>query len=440
MNPKVKNGLFLLFIFLFIIITALAWLSASGYKLNLDKPIKWGRVLQKTGMLNLATLPKGAYIYLDNKPQKKTNFSLFKKDYLTTPIKIKNLLPGDYLLRLEKENYWPLEKRIKIEPGQTTFAEDINLFKNDSPFLISESAPGKLLISPNNYYLYLEARGEIYNIRDNLFLNTQLEAGSNGSWMKNNYFFTNGQIVQTDKDNLLDLTTIIGAGATNWRYNNFDEKIYFINQNEISHFDSEYKTINSLIKGEKYLDYIVLGSDIFVITDNNKIYLKKYSLKNLDFLGEIELPSFGKYNFIGQSAQFLELYDKTNKTLYLINVNNLSEIDLINNVQSWSWLNEEELLFTNGWEINIFNLISGQASLVTRVGENINSILYHKKGRYFIFTTNNNINVGDFKDGSFIKILSAENIFEPVLDEKNDLLFFNATIDNITGAYKLLLQ
>jgi len=441
MNSRVKNFLFLLFIFLFIIITTFTWLYASGYKFNISWPIRWNRVLQKTGMLNLATLPKGAYIYLDDKAQKKSAFSVLKKDFLTTPVKIKNLLPGDYLLRLEKENYWPLEKRVKIEPGQTTFAEDINLFINDLPLLISESAPGQIIISPSNNYLFIQSTGEIFNLKTNEILDLKINPNLLGVWMKNSdKFFSNGNIIEADKNNLIDLTKNVGSSVSNWHYNNANDRIYFINQNEISRLEADYKTSTTLIRGEKYLAYEIRGDNLFVIVENNKINLKNYSLKNNSLISEIELPLMGKYELITANNKYLGVYDSANTTLYLINPSNLQDVDVIKNITDWSWLNNDEILFTNGWEISVFNLSRGESNLITRVGENINRVLYHKKGRYFIFSTQNNLNVGDFKDGSYITIFSANEIAYPALDEKNNLLYFYANTSNVQGIYKLLLQ
>jgi len=441
MNSKLKNFLFLLFIFLFIIITAFAWLSASGYKFNLSWPIKLNRVLQKTGGLNLATTPRGAYIFLDDKQQKSSSFNFLNKDFLTTPIKLKDLLPGDYLLRFEKENYWPLEKRIRIESGQTTFTENINLFINDLPLLVASGTPGELIISPDNNYLFIQSSGQIINLENNEILGVKLEKNTTGTWMENNNsFFAMGKIVDAEKDNLLDLTITIGSGATNWHYNGFDNRLYFINQNEISRLDSNHKIISPVISGEKYLDYQPRENNIFVITENNKINLKNYSLSGPTLLQEIELPATGKYQFIFKNDKYLELYDSDNKTLYLINPSNLQDVSVIKNIIDWTWLSENKILFTNGWEISIFNLANSESDLITRVGESINRVLYHERANYFIFTTQNSLNVGDFRDGSFQSILTASEITYPVLDEKNDLLYFFAKINDESGIYKLLLQ
>ena len=271
-------------------------------------------------------------------------------------------------MRLEKTNYWPLEKRVKIESGQTTFLEDINLFINNLPFFITSGAPGELIISPDNNYLYAQTSGMVIDLKNNQLLTAKLEENSSGVWLKDNNFFSEGKIIETTKNNLLDLNKTIGSGATNWRYGNTNNKLYFINQNEISHLDSDYKTIKSVIRG-KYLDYEIRENNIFVITESNKISLKNYSLSNLILEGEIELPLMGKYELVLKNSKYIELFDRENKTLYLINPSNLQDIDLIKNISDWTWIREDEMIYTNGWEINTYNLVNSKSNLITRVGK-----------------------------------------------------------------------
>ena len=188
------------------------------------------------------------------------------------------------------------------------------------------------------------------------------------------------------------------------------------------------------------MDYEIRENNIFVITESNKISLKNYSLSNLILEGEIELPLMGKYELVLKNSKYIELFDRENKTLYLINPSNLQDIDLIKNISDWTWIREDEIIYTNGWEINTYSLTSSKSNLITRVGENISRVLYHKKGNYFIFATSANLNVGDFQDGSYQSILSATEINYPVLDEKNNLLYFYAKINDELGIYKLILQ
>src|SRR3989344_4788562 len=63
-------------------------------------------------------------------------FKFNKNNFIVTPAKIKNLLPGEYNLSLELNGYSGWQKKLTIYPGSSTFAEDIYLFKNDLPVQI----------------------------------------------------------------------------------------------------------------------------------------------------------------------------------------------------------------------------------------------------------------------------------------------------------------
>lgn len=433
--------MFYFFIVIFSIMTVLISLYASGYKFNLSWPLRFNRLLQKTGMLNVATVPKNAYIFLNDKEQTGAVFSLFKKDSLTTPNKIKNILPGEYTLRLEREGYWSYEKKIRIDSGQTTFAEDINLFRSDSPLFLNSdlSAP---LINGNGRYLYLKTSGQIINLKDDSLLPIKADSNTDGHWIKNgDKLFAGGKILDLDNNSIQDLTTTVGAGASSWYYSDSDDHIYYANAYAINRLESGNKTATVLLKGENYLSYEPRGENIFaVVKTGNKISLKSYALKTGIKLEELELPTVGNYAFKQENANYLCLYDKQNLTLYLIDPLSINNTTVIKGIKSWSWLNGEEIIYNNDWEINTFNIKTGRSSLITRVSEAINNVIWHHSGRYFIFSTASNLNAADLQTGTVTSISQALNIDNLALDEKNNLLYFQANVNNQLGLYKLLLQ
>ncbi len=433
--------MFYFFVVIFSIMTVLISLYASGYKFNLSWPLKFNRLLQKTGMLNVATVPKNAYIFLNGKEQTGAVFSLFKKDFLTTPNKIKNILPGEYTLRLEREGYWPYEKKIRIDSGQTTFAEDINLFRSDSPLFLNSdlSAP---LINGNGHYLYLKNSGQIINLKNDSLLALKADSNADGHWIKNgDKLFAGGKILDLGNNSIQDLTTIVGTGASSWYYSDNDDHIYYANSYAINRLESGNKTATVLLKGENYLSYEPRGETIFaVVKTGNKISLKSYSLKTGVKLEELELPTVGNYAFKQDNADYLCLYDNQNLTLYLIDPLSINNTTVIKGIKSWSWLNGEEIIYNNDWEINTFNIKTGRSSLITRVSEAINNVIWHHSGRYFIFSTAGNLNAADFQTGTVTSISRALNIDDLALDEKNNLLYFQANVNNQPGLYKLLLQ
>lgn len=118
MSPKTRNYLFIFFIVFFIVGTVLISLYASGYRLSLSWPLKFNRLLIKTGALNLDTNPRGAVIYLNGQARNEAALLSFKKNILTTPAKIRNLLPGEYDLTLERDGYWPFQKKSIFIPAR----------------------------------------------------------------------------------------------------------------------------------------------------------------------------------------------------------------------------------------------------------------------------------------------------------------------------------
>jgi hypothetical protein len=83
-----------------------------SYKFN-PKTFKFA----KAGLIGIKTQPQGASVYLNGK-------LLDEK----TPCTINELLPGEYNIRLELEDYYSWESQVSIEAGQATRIEKIILF------------------------------------------------------------------------------------------------------------------------------------------------------------------------------------------------------------------------------------------------------------------------------------------------------------------------
>lgn len=89
-----------IFVFIFSIVflgTFAAIKFASGYRLDLS-----GRRLKPTGLLSVTSEPKGAPVFVNDKLKTATD------DALSLP-------PGDYLIKITKEGFFPWQKNLKIE-------------------------------------------------------------------------------------------------------------------------------------------------------------------------------------------------------------------------------------------------------------------------------------------------------------------------------------
>jgi len=443
MSKKVRDYLLIIFIILFILLTVGISLYASGYKFNLSWPLKFNRLLQKTGMLAVATEPSRSLIYLNDKLQKDLSFKPWKKDYLLTPTKIKNILPGEYELRLEQAGYWPYKQRIFINSGETTFVEDVNLFKENIPLLILATPESDLALSPDKKHLYLQAAKKIITLKQpEQIRSLNFAEITNGLWLKNNKLLAAGIIFDPIKENGdVNYAVLIGAGATNWYLDESTGRLYYQNKSSLNRLDINKKTNSLLISGDDYLAFAPRGEKLFTVVKNeNQIKLRAYLLKDSELESESILPSSGHYVFVNDIPNYLAVYDDQNKTLYLFNEDNLNNgPTVIRNIKNWA-ANDNYLVYTNDFEIYIFNLSNSRVDLVTRRSEEIDKIIWNTAGNYLIFSGPTTLNVLDFKNGNATLLFRAEKILSPVFDEKNNTLYFWAKIGEQSGVYKILLQ
>jgi hypothetical protein len=444
MSKKIRDYIFILFIIFFVAGTGLVSLYASGYKISLDWPPKMNRLLTKTGMVAVDSKPGGATVYLNDEPQAVFSLNPWKKEYLTTAAKVKNVLPGEYTLSLKLDGYWPLNKKISVYPGQTTFIEDINLFRNDLPLLVSAMPQGELGLNPNYRYLSLAGAKKIITLKTGQEKSLGEGDWTAGRWLQDKpLFFANGKISSPENSgNDLDYAALIGAGASDWYYDEDNSRIYYKSQGAISYLKISDRTSQVAVSGGDYLTYEPRGSELFVVlNEGGRTILRHYSLDNQKASQEISLPSVGRYRFISKNQSYLSLYDDQNKTLYLINPGDLKNgLKTIKNIVSWEWLDAETLIYHNNWEIYLFDLRQKDAALLTRVGEEIKRIIWNKDSDYLIFSTADSLNAFDLKIGTITKILKTEQIYSPVLDDKNDILYFWAKIGQSEGAYSLRLK
>lgn len=448
MSKKSRDYLLLVFGILFVIITIVTSLYASGYKFNLTWPIKWNRLLQKTGMLAAATIPSKAIIYLNDKPQNDLSLNPWKKDYKVTPAKIKNLLPGEYELRFEAEGYWPYKQKINIYSGETTFVEDVNLFKENTPLKVLDVAESELEISPDNKYIYVPEANKIISLKDDNTRDLKLSDNSNYNnthnfWLNNNKLFINGVIFDPQKEsNDNNYAAAIGNGANNWTIDNSSSYLYYQNDKSINQLNASNKTSSLIISGETYLDYEINSDKLFALTlSNNQIKLNSYSFNGTKVDDSWILPSSGHYRFMKRVGSFLSIYDDQNKTLYLFEDKKLSNGPLtIMNINNWALYNNQALIYTNDFEIYIFNFSNSRSDLITRRSEKINDIIWNQSGNYLIFSGDKTLNVFDFKNRNTTLLLNTKKINAPVLDMKNDNLYFWAKINEQEGVYKMLMQ
>lgn len=123
MHITLRRIIFAFFLTIFIVSAPLIVLYTAGYRLNI-----YNRHLQQTGVLAIATFPRGGNIVFNGQ-------SLAQK----TPYVIQRIMPNIHDVTLQKKGYHDWTQRIRVEEGKTSYIT-ARLFAESEPELLDQNA------------------------------------------------------------------------------------------------------------------------------------------------------------------------------------------------------------------------------------------------------------------------------------------------------------
>lgn len=448
MTIKTRRILYITFILAFLIAVPLITSYAAGYKFSFNQ-----RSFQKTGLLIIDSKPRGAKIYLNNKEQKLFLRKYIKKDggHINTPAKIKSLIPGEYNIKLELNGYWDWQKKLNIEGGETTFAENINMFKKDLPVLLNQGKFEKLYLSPDNQNLLSLSPNntKLINLSTEEEVNIKTELNNNILWSPNNKLIIIGkEVINTDSlsENInIEKNTGENIKKIKWGKNN--NEIFYIGErdNSIKSFSLSSKTKKNIINSEGVVDFLIKDNHLFVVNKIEKnTVLNIYDINSKNFIRSIDLPSLAVYSFINPEHNLINLYDEKHQSLYLIDPLSYFPLrETINNVKIAHWVDNNKLLWANDFEIWLSDINNNKKELITRISNPITEVIWHPSDNYIIYLADNTINIIELdkrEKRNIIEVIKLDDISEISLNEKGDVLYFNGSIGSQKGIYKLSIQ
>ncbi|MCF7820472.1 MAG: PEGA domain-containing protein [Candidatus Pacebacteria bacterium] len=445
MNKQVRSALFYAFIFLFLILTFLISLYAAGYKLNLSWPLKLDSLLLKTGTLEISTSPKGATVFLE-KEQKV--FLANQDKYLgehKTPAKINQLFPGSYDLKLELEGYWPWQDKIEIESGKALYVNNLILFKKSLPLLIYTSLTQDIYISPDYNYLLLPFSKKVINLKKDEIIN--LPENKFSAWQfstDSQKLITDTYIFNLDNQEILSFDQNKDKALKNLKCSDNKKISFYQINNDIFELNLDSQTSDKILSLNSCQDYLIKENNLFSLeNESQKTYLRKYSLKG-ELLKSLELPYNLNYQFLELDNGFINIVHRKNQQLYIIDIDNQYHPikAKINNFQQGTWQGSNNLLYANDFEIYSYNLSSDTFELITRVSTKIENLMWHPDRDYIIYSTQDSFYIINWQSQGYTstKILSLQEIQSPILDIKNNQVYFSGKIGQQSGIYKLSVQ
>ncbi len=442
MNKKSRDRLFGSFVFLFIIITFILSLIATGYRFNLSWPINFNHLLQKTGTIALDSNPKGAKITINGEQKKGLMvLSLFNdKNDLVTPVKIKNLLPGEYIISFNMDGYWPYEKKLRVNATQTTYLENVILFKKGLAVNINTGEAQDIDYSPNNHYAWLKKDQTIIDLKKEVVIYHHLLPTIN--WTDNDKLISeSSKIVNLETAATTDYQAAIGTPQEAQLINN---KIIYLNNNNLTIYNISDRISKAVASDGEIINYQAGSKNILVvIKKDNKVRLESFSIDNGQKINTVDLLiEAKKFKIKEEDSNTISLIDEDHKLLYLIDANNkLSILDTFRGLGAYKWKGDGQFIYALGSEIYMHDLKQDKSWLINRLSEEVNSLAW-SSNNYLIYAGQKNIGIINLSDGrnDVTVILTGDNIASLNLDDKNQILYFYGLFNSQSGLYKIGLR
>ena len=427
-------------------------LYASGYTLE---P---GFKVRKTGALIADSEPKEAEVIIEGYTRKNIISRLLGEDGTNakTPAKIKNLAPGRYDITLHKEGYYDWKKNLEIKPGESTYIEDVSLFKKGEKILLNSGNYAFGVVSPDKKLAAFAGKSElaIFSIDEDDSLQILFSTSSNSSdlseisWSPNSKSLISGKLLFFEKDwnNPLDLKKLIGDSISRISWETENGAFYYVNQDFLWKYDVDSKRSKEIIALKNIKNYSVDDNLLFYLENlKNASNLNVRNLKTDKVERSLSLPS-SEYVFWAKGAsEYVNVFDSAHKILYLADpFSSYRPIyESIANVDFAEWVDNEKLLYASLHEIWIFNSKSRSKTLLTRISDEINSIAWHPGNNYALYATDKEIftiELDDREKYNITRIISAENIGAMEIDKQGDAIYFISATNGQKGAYKYFIR
>jgi len=429
-----------IFILAFFIISPLLVFYTAGYHYDFKNGI-----IRQTGAISIDILPKSATVYLNN-----------NKIDIKIPIRLKNVNPGKYKIKISQEGFYDWEKEVTLESRQTIYIKEIKLIKKSQPQKITEGEISNLNLSPDNKYLVYQkniSNRQEFFLRD---LNSQKETSLLSSndkekikvdWSpRSNYLTLSNeslskiQIFNTQKieDNWY-LNSIETNKISKWQWGNgYENEIYYSTKNQLIVINVANKQ-KTVISKNNLLDWYSDNRQIWTIqktTSTNQLLIIKNTFgfaQNFLQLNNIDINN-NQNNWRFVSAVNNEL---------LLKKPNQSDMLLIYNDKQYNFYGEKFLsskynnwwIMWTPWEITTYSR-GEEPFLLNRSGEQLQKVVvldeYNTLGLIWADKM-----TALFPYYFVNHILINQKINDAEADSQNRMLLFSAEINEQKGLWQI---
>lgn len=452
MSKNFRGIIYIFFVLLFLASVPMVLLYTAGYKYNFKK---WR--LDRTGVLFLESIPRGAKILLNN------------KKFGETPARLPALLPEDYQIKLQKSGYLSWQKTLAVLPGQTTFANTIFLPKDTASEYIFETIARTLTLSPSGKIMLLAGRDASLNDRRQNYLELGFyEIGNNKYRAVLNLPYS--EILPEIK--WLDDKMVMVRGASR-------VFLLLVDRTEPIFLSSEFGTpVNKIEPDEAQSDVILVQTGRmlwrFNIKNSQKEFVEKYNfdtyslqggliyfirqdLKNLYLASrpitdksDIAIKNLlqiknVKYEFLDSPDGFILL--RSGENITLVKLNPEPRVILQTEAREARYFqngNSLRLLHFTDSEIYVFDVGPETNQLVTRLGTKIFGVRPLSGGEHLLILSDNKIimvELDNRAERNVWTLAQGEKIQDFVYNREDEIIYFVGQLkEQKNGLYRRQLK
>ena len=441
MHIVARRILFYLFVTIFIVGAPLMVLFTAGFRYSLES----GQLV-RTGVLSINTDPRNVSIFIDGKDLEKS-----------TPHVVKYLIPGSYQLRLERDGYHTWEGELDVYSGETSFLQDLLLFRDEDPALVFETEVDFLTPSPNNttvaYQVQQQGWSEVwlYELDSGLqrlidrFVASETEnvflawSANGGYLLAENSLAASFQVYQNDGQTVeLDDAALEDAQTAFWHPSD-DQILYIATEHELRQYDLQNGTIKAYDDAD--VASVLIDASLLVFVDNGtQVELRQIIGDEYTVLALLPQAS---YRVVERDGSFVLLLDDQ-QTLFVVDIHADRPILLQTMVAHYDWNEKnDELLYTDGNEINTYNPHSHTFRFITRQGVLIDDLKWHASGEALLVSTNGNLLAIEKRKKADDRVVTTL-LHDATLDsiwtsEDGKFVYFYGMVDDTAGLYALPL-
>ncbi len=439
MRRSFRTSLFIIFLFTFAVLAPAIVLYTAGFRLNIKN-----NTVQRTGVISVATNPRGATIFLGSQRIRQTS-----------PHLIKRAAPGEYTITLSKDGFHSWTNQIEVVQGVTTHVSGVTLLQESTPEQTLLKKIELLVPAPSGLHaaFTLNEGGWrelwLFNAEQNepILLDrvalTESSPASRITWSADSAYFSFSNPVTAE------MVLFSRSGDRIDALSNFDESMrltwhpsaanaFFVEDaDEVTSYRIENSTINEI---EVLADFSVDidGRSISFVDNGNMIELRQ-TINGRQEVAAL-LPR-GEYTLQEQTGSFLILTD-VRGTVLLIDLSSAEPILFERRVQLYDWNSEtRELAFSDGNEISVYRVDPHRVQFFTRQSDSLVGLSWQHGTSYLFAASQTELfaieteQIG--KRSLRFSLATPQTIEHFWLSRDGRVAFFEGIVEGAEGIYSL---